>query len=129
LTSINIFVSGDEPRKVIFKDDLGCDEACKEQNSSKEDCDQQRVDSEPVTNNQGKGNSFSVPGEAESSNTCINIRVKWVVEYKIYLHFIAWDYPFKTSAFFRGGGVKNLPNLPTDSCKKLPTDGGRSQKS
>ena len=29
------FVSGDEPRKVIFKDDLGCDEACKEQNSSK----------------------------------------------------------------------------------------------
>ena len=55
---INIFVSGDEPRKVIFKDDLGCDEACKEQNSSKEDCDQQRVDSEPVTNNQGKGMVF-----------------------------------------------------------------------
>ena len=83
MTIINIFVSGDEPRKVIFKDDLGCDEDCKEQNSSKEDCDQQRVDSEPVTNNQGKGNSFIVPGEAESSNTCINIRVKWVVEYKI----------------------------------------------
>ena len=55
---INIFVSGDEPRKVIFKDDLGCDEACKEQNSSKEDCDQQRVDSEPVTNNQGKAMVF-----------------------------------------------------------------------
>ena len=30
------------------------------------------------------------------------------------------DHPFKTSAFFRGGGgVKNLPNLPTDSRKKL----------
>ena len=26
--------------------------------------------------------------------------------------------------FFRGGGVKNLPNLLTDSCKKLPTVGG-----
>ena len=24
----------------------------------------------------------------------------------------------------RGGGVKNLPNLPTDSTKKLPTVGG-----
>ena len=31
------------------------------------------------------------------------------------------DHPFKTSAFFRGEGVKNLPNLPTDSSKKLPT--------
>ena len=28
------------------------------------------------------------------------------------------DHPFKTSAFFRGGGVKYLPNLPTDSSKK-----------
>ena len=35
-----------------------------------------------------------------------------------------WDHPFKTSALFRGGGVKNLPNLPTDSSKKLPTVGG-----
>ena len=34
------------------------------------------------------------------------------------------DYPFKTSACSRGGGVKNLPNLPTDSTKKLPTVGG-----
>ena len=34
------------------------------------------------------------------------------------------DHPFKTSASFRGGGVKNLPNLPTDSTKKLPTVGG-----
>ena len=34
------------------------------------------------------------------------------------------DHPFRTSAFFRGGGVKNLPNLPTDSSKKLPTVGG-----
>ena len=31
-----------------------------------------------------------------------------------------WDHPFKTSVFFRGG-VKNWPNLPTDSGKKLPT--------
>ena len=34
------------------------------------------------------------------------------------------DHLFKTSAFLRGGGVKNLPNLPTDSSKKLPTVGG-----
>ena len=34
------------------------------------------------------------------------------------------DHPFKTSAFFRRGGVKNWSNLPTDSCKKLPTGGG-----
>ena len=34
------------------------------------------------------------------------------------------DHPFKTSAYSRGGGVKNLPNLPTDSTKKLPTVGG-----
>ena len=39
------------------------------------------------------------------------------------------DHPFKTSACLRGGGVKNLPNLPTDSTKKLPTGGGRGQKS
>ena len=25
------------------------------------------------------------------------------------------DHPFKTSACLRGGGVKNWPNLPTDS--------------
>ena len=34
------------------------------------------------------------------------------------------DHPFKTSAHLRGGGVKNWPNLPTDSSKKLPTEGG-----
>ena len=28
------------------------------------------------------------------------------------------DHPFKTSAFFMGGGVKNWQNLPTDSSKK-----------
>ena len=43
------------------------------------------------------------------------------------------DHPFKTSAFFMDGGwggvVKNLPNLPTDCCKKLPMVGGRGQKS
>ena len=30
------------------------------------------------------------------------------------------DHPFKMSAFFRGEGVKNLPNLLTDSTKTLP---------
>ena len=39
------------------------------------------------------------------------------------------DHPFKTSACLRGGGVKNWQNLPTDSSKKLPTEGGRGQKS
>ena len=39
------------------------------------------------------------------------------------------DHPFKTSAFLRGGGVKNLQNWPMDSSKKLPTGGGRDQKS
>ena len=38
------------------------------------------------------------------------------------------DHPFKTSAFFRGGGVKNFPNLPTDTSKKLPTVVGSGQK-
>ena len=33
------------------------------------------------------------------------------------------DHPFKTSACLMGGGVKNLPNLTTDSIKKLPTGG------
>ena len=39
------------------------------------------------------------------------------------------DHPLMTSAFFSGGGVKNLPNLPMDSSKKLPMVGGRGQKS
>ena len=34
-----------------------------------------------------------------------------------------WDHPFKTSAFLRGEGVKNWPNLTTDSSKKLPAEG------
>ena len=38
--------------------------------------------------------------------------------------FVLRDHPFKTSACFRGGGVKNWPNLQTDSTKKLPTVGG-----
>ena len=38
------------------------------------------------------------------------------------------DHPFKTSAHTRGGGVKNWPNLPTDSSKKLPTVGGEGSK-
>ena len=39
------------------------------------------------------------------------------------------DHPFKKSAFLRERGVKNWPNLPTDGCKNLPTEGGRGQKS
>ena len=39
-------------------------------------------------------------------------------------HFRLRDHPFKTSACLRGGEVKNLPNLPTDSTKELPTVGG-----
>ena len=34
------------------------------------------------------------------------------------------DHPFKMSTFLRGEGVKNWPNLPTDSSKKT-ADGGR----
>ena len=44
------------------------------------------------------------------------------------LLILLWDHPFKTSAICRGGGVKNWSNLPTDSSKKLPTEGGRGQK-
>ena len=33
-------------------------------------------------------------------------------------NFTLRDHPFKTSAFFRGGGVKNWPNLQMDSSKK-----------
>ena len=40
------------------------------------------------------------------------------------VQFSKRDHPFKTSALLRGGGVKNLPFLPTDSSKKLPTVGG-----
>ena len=43
------------------------------------------------------------------------------------MYFFAHD--CKTSAFLRGEGVKNWPNLSTDSSKKLPTEGGRGQKS
>ena len=46
-----------------------------------------------------------------------------------YAGFLYRDHPFKTSALLRGGGVKYLPNLPMDSTKKLPTVGGRGQKS
>ena len=35
-----------------------------------------------------------------------------------------WDHPFKTSAFFSGGGVKNLPNLPMDISIKNADGGG-----
>ena len=38
------------------------------------------------------------------------------------------DHPFKKSAFLGGLGVYWLPNLLTDSSKKLPMDRGRGQK-
>ena len=38
--------------------------------------------------------------------------------------FVHRDYPFKTSAFLWGEGVKNWPNLPTDSSKKTADGGG-----
>ena len=49
------------------------------------------------------------------------------------LHLKKWekvvrDQPFKTSAFLRGGGVKNWSNLLTDSCKKLLTERGGGVK-
>ena len=43
--------------------------------------------------------------------------------------YAVWDHPFKTSAFFKGGGVKKWPNLTTDSSKKLPKGEGRGKKS
>ena len=39
------------------------------------------------------------------------------------IHPFVRDHPFKTSAICRGGGVQNWSNLPTDSSKKLPTEG------
>ena len=39
------------------------------------------------------------------------------------------DHPFKMSAFSRGGGVINLPNLTTDRTKDCRQQGGRGQKS
>ena len=49
---------------------------------------------------------------------------RYIVNFLVTLVTLLRDHPFKTSAFLRGGGVKNLPNLPTDSSKKLPTVGG-----
>ena len=42
--------------------------------------------------------------------------------------FSIGDHPFKMSAFFKGGGVKNLPNLPMDSSKKLPGLGVKNRE-
>ena len=39
------------------------------------------------------------------------------------INFNFRDHPFKTAAFFRAEGVKNLPNLSTDSSKRLPMVG------
>ena len=46
------------------------------------------------------------------------------LDFRVMISFVLRDHPFKTSACSRGGGVKNLPNLPTDSTKKLLTVGG-----
>ena len=51
-------------------------------------------------------------------------KFKELWEWPTYYTFLYRDHPFKTSAFFRVGGDKNLPNLPTDSSKKLPKVGG-----
>ena len=40
---------------------------------------------------------------------------------KYYILKAIWDHPL--FACFRGGGVKNLPNLRMDSTKKMPTVG------
>ena len=58
-------------------------------------------------------------------NKILGLGLKLIPEPKMFasLYWIR-DHPFKTSACFRGGGVKNLPNLPTDSTKKRPTVGG-----
>ena len=67
-----------------------------------------------------------------SLSFCIKIKCHNKCPNKINICFIkicsklssVWDHPFKTSACSRGGGVKNLPNLPTGSTKKIPTIGG-----
>ena len=46
-----------------------------------------------------------------------------VFHFSIYIYHR--DHPLKTLAFFRGGGVKILTKLMTDSSKTLPTAGGR----
>ena len=48
----------------------------------------------------------------------------WTQIYGATICHLLRDHSFKTSACLRGGGVKNWPNLPTDSSKKLPTEGG-----
>ena len=52
------------------------------------------------------------------------VQIKFTFFNKNQNAFSPGDHPFKTSACHRGGGVKNWPNLPTDSSKKLPTEGG-----
>ena len=49
---------------------------------------------------------------------------KWSYLFKVGNFRLFRDHPFKTSALLRGGGVKNLPNLLTDSSKKMPSVGG-----
>ena len=62
------------------------------------------------------------PYENETINGDFNANTSSLTNQGMYDPFR--DHPIKTSACLRGGGVKNLPNLQTDSTKKLPTVGG-----
>ena len=55
-----------------------------------------------------------------SYETILNGGVRWIYQHLLDLMIFCFirDHPFKTSAYFRGVGVKNLPNLPTDRGKK-----------
>ena len=47
------------------------------------------------------------------------------LDFRVMISFVLRDHPFKTSACSRGGGVKNLPNLPMDSTIKVKSADGR----
>ena len=65
-----------------------------------------------------------MPNDQDKLAFVTNVFVTGVIVGVVTLKKPVRDHPFKTSACLRGGGVKNLPNLPTDSTKKLPTVGG-----
>ena len=55
-----------------------------------------------------------------------SMMAQWILHQYIHqylLHYQVRDHPFKASACSRGEGVKNLPNLVTDSTKKIPMVG------
>ena len=67
--------------------------------------------------------SFILPLFIPLLLVCLGILLIWGTIVVIIASGNVRDHPLKMSAFFRGGGVKNLPNLPMDSSKKLPTVG------